>query len=683
MWKTVPGIVIIFGISLLIFWNAFLIPSPTVVFDLRRDRYSLKSHDAWDASSTVDASLLSSANPCVSPYAYACGNWTRPGEYMWDNIHHVFRRVALASVATIKWAPDKGDEPFSTTYQQCVREILTPPSLDKPAHRDALLSLLATAQIARTDVFAAIVALGERALFPLLDWHIENGTLNVHPSLWTRPWSADAIHGACRWLRRAISSAGSAGSAGSSTIVDPSCEDTTSKKHNVLMQVRDNKVSDLVAFDAALFHSITRGAFSEQMAAQNVTRLRVFSISKLQWLVKMLDAPDAAWATWLSVAVLLDVSQYSTTLLRAHDDASIATPYYALLTPDPLDDFRRSYPPWVHGWGPDALSAGVARSRPDADKARGAAEESCRWLMQELAPGVVGKYMRPSDNALALSRRIFDDVKNIIAKDIDRSNGLSAEWKTAARAIVRDMRLIIGFPYEGTPDIQQGAMLWQSALAWRAFHRQHDPAAQADWPGDYHPETVDAAYSPTSNAIYLPYALLHAPYLDVTAPSETHYARLGFLLGHEAGHALTPEAMYASSGLHKDYMVQNSFVNCFSKNYAGFVKETTSASILSTQKISTQSESLPDMMGVRWAWSACLENKACARKDAMRTFVQLFAQAFCSTRGAPGGTENDPHAHPSARVDTALAGAYDMAGRNLMQQAYGCDAATHCSIFRR
>lgn len=677
MWKAIPTIVFVFGVSLFIFWNAFLIPSPTVVFDLRRDRYSLRSHDAWDASSTVDTSLISGSNPCVSPYAYACGNWTRPGEYMWDNLHHVFRRVALASVAQIKWAADDADAPFSSTYRQCVREILRPPSLDTPRARDALLALLATTQAARTDAFSTLVALGERALFPLIDWHIDNGTMSVHPSMWTREWPADGIRGACRWLRRSLAdetNGRSAGTASSTSAEYAACEDTVNKRHNILMQLRDKQLTTPALLPLPIFHSLTRNAFVKQMAAANVSSLSVFSISKLQWLCKMLDAPDAAWALWMSVAVLLDVSQYSTALLRAHSESSAATPYYALLTPDPLDNFRRAYPPWVHGWGPTALTAGVARSRPEIDKARGAAEESCRWLLQELAPGVVGKYMRPDDRALALARRLFDDIRAVIVKDIDRSNGLSVEWKTAAKTRVRDMRLVIGFPYEGTPDIQPGALLWESALAWRTFHRQRDPLARADWPGDYHPETVDAAYDADKNAIYLPYALLHAPYTDADAPTELHYARLGFTLAHEAGHALTPEAMYAAFGLHKDYMVQNSFTACFSKNYNYFAKETRDQ----------QTESLPDAMGARWAWAACLDNKACARKDAMRLFAQAFAQAFCSTRTPSAARANDdPHAHPAARVDTALSSVYDMAGRNLMQQAWGCDAATHCSIFRR
>ena len=655
MWKTVPFIILFFGVALLIFWSAFVGPSPTVVFDLRRDRFTLRSHDAWNAQPSVDRSLLSNANPCISPYAYACGNWTRAGDYLWDNVHHVFRRVALSAVAKLKWAPDAADASFSTTYGQCVREILSPPP-DTKASRVELLSLLT---LTEGDPFAAIAALGERALFPLLDWHIDNGTMRVHASMWTRAWPQSAIAGACRWLRSTAP-----------TLADPSCEDIVGKKHTTLMQLPERTLSTPAALDLTLWRSITRGAFDDEMAAGNVTRLLVFSLSKIQWLAKMLERADPSWTLWLRIAILLDVSQYSTRLLRASSDESLATPHYALLTPDPLEDFRREYPPWVHGWGPNALTAGVAITSTDVDKARGAAEESCRWLMQELAPGVVGKYMRPDAKAVLLARRLFNDIKIVIRKDVDRANGLSAEWKAAVRARVDAMQLIIGFPYEGAPEIEPDAPLWHSALAWRQFHRQRDPLAKADWPGDYHPETVDATYSASSNAVYLPYALLHAPYLDVNAPIESHYARLGFMLAHEAMHGLTPEVLFAATGLHKDYMVQNSFLNCFTKNYVNFAKETKAA----------QTESLPDMMGARWAWSACLENKACAKKEAMRTFVQIFAQSFCSTRG---NVEADAHEQPAVRVGMALSGAYDLAGRNLMQQAWGCDAAPQCSVFKR
>lgn len=655
LWKTIPGVAFAFSIALILFWSVFIRPSPTVVFDFRRDRYNLHSHDSWEVSSYIDSSLVTQKSPCISPYAYACGNWTQAGDYMWDNIHHVFRRVAIEAVATIKWAPDASDEPFSHTYRQCVQEILRP----QPLQKKELFELLMMVSNADSNVFATIVALGDRALFPLLDWHIENGTLTVHPSLWIDEWQPRSISAACRWLR--------------STKLDPasaSCEDTVTKKHSVLMQLREKKIAEPVPFALPFFSTLTRGAFDRQIADQNVTSIRVFSTSKLQWLFKMFEKPDHALTQWLRVAVLLDVMQYSTTLMRNYDEAAADTPYYALLTPDPLEDITRNYPPWVHGWGPHALSSGVATTRPAIAKARSAAEESCRWLLQELAPGVVGKYMRPDEKVITLARRIFESIKSVMKKDAERANGLSPEWKELFKKRVDDMRLAIGFPYEGTPVIRADDPLWKSALAWRTFHRTMDPLNKADWPGDYHPETVDASYNVNTNTIYLPFALLHPPYFDVAAPIETHYARLGFTMAHEAMHGLTAATMYKISSLHKDYMVQKSFASCFGKNYPTFIREDEAGN----------SESTADMMGLHWAWSACLESKACAKKEAMRAFAQVFTQAFCTTRGAE---ESDPHGTAAARVDLAVSSAYDLAGRNLMQQAWGCDAMPQCSIFKR
>jgi len=658
LWKTIPGVAIAFSVALALFWSMFVRPSPTIVFDFRRDRYNLHSHDAWEASSTIDPLLMTDKSPCISPYAYSCGNWTQSGDYLWDNIHHVFRRVAIEAVATIKWAPDESDEPFSHTYRQCIREILRPVPLD-PKRDRAMAEIMLLVSQSDTDVFSAIVGLGEHALFPLLDWHIDNGTMTVHPSMWIAEWQSRHISAACRWLR--------------SSKIDfsvASCEDTVARKHSVLMQLREKVIGDPVPFPLPIFSTLTRGSFDQQIAAHNVSSMHVFSISKIHWLAKMFEKPDPALTQWLRVAVLLDIMQYSTTLMRNYDDRAADTPYYSLLTPDPLEDITREYPPWVHGWGPHALSTGVATTPAAIAKARSAAEESCRWLLQELAPGVVGKYMRPDSKVLETARRIFENIKSIIAKDVERANGLSPEWKAAFKERVKEMQLSIGFPYEGTPSIKSADPLWVSALAWRTFHRLRDPINRVDWPGNYHPETVDASYNVRTNVVYLPFALLHPPYFDLSAPVETHYARLGFTLAHEAMHGLTASVMYKITDLHKDYMVQKSFSSCFTKNYPTFIKEDDTGS----------SESISDMMGLHWAWSACLENRACAKKEAMRAFAQVFTQMFCTTRGAE---ESDPHGTASARADLALSSTYDLAGRNLMQQAWGCDAAPQCSILKR
>src|SRR5439155_11306369 len=75
---------------------------------------------------------------------------------------------------------------------------------------------------------------------------------------------------------------------------------------------------------------------------------------------------------------------------------------------------------------------------------------------------------------------------------------------------------------------------WLRALAFENGERLRR-GAPAVWVQT--PQTVNAAYSPSTNAIVVPAAILQPPIFDAGADDAANYGAAGALVGHEISHA--------------------------------------------------------------------------------------------------------------------------------------------------
>ena len=89
-----------------------------------------------------------------------------------------------------------------------------------------------------------------------------------------------------------------------------------------------------------------------------------------------------------------------------------------------------------------------------------------------------------------------------------------------------------------------------SVMTWQqqdAVAKLNEPAR--DWEWSMSPQTVNAYYSPTSNEIVFPAAILQPPFFDENADPAVNFGAIGMVIGHELSHGFDDQgSRYDSTG---------------------------------------------------------------------------------------------------------------------------------------
>ncbi len=142
------------------------------------------------------------------------------------------------------------------------------------------------------------------------------------------------------------------------------------------------------------------------------------------------------------------------------------------------------------------------------------------------------------------AQKILDQVVSAYRDALRDSTWMTPRAKRASLAKLSAMTVRLGAPsdwhgyasLEVRPDDLFGN--WQRAVGFESRQRMADDAAGAPgglWP--LPPQTVNAFYSPASNEIVVPAAILQPPVFDVESEDAVNYGSIGALIGHEIGHA--------------------------------------------------------------------------------------------------------------------------------------------------
>lgn len=77
---------------------------------------------------------------------------------------------------------------------------------------------------------------------------------------------------------------------------------------------------------------------------------------------------------------------------------------------------------------------------------------------------------------------------------------------------------------------------------------------RTQWSDSIYPQTVNAFYSPTENAIYILAGILQSPFYSPTADEGTNLGGIGYVIGHEISHAFDSSgAKYNTIGEYKEW----------------------------------------------------------------------------------------------------------------------------------
>lgn len=181
----------------------------------------------------------------------------------------------------------------------------------------------------------------------------------------------------------------------------------------------------------------------------------------------------------------------------------------------------------------------------------GTPEQEVRWkralaavnasMGQALGQLYVKAYFTPE--AKVRAQQLVDNVRNALKARIENVDWMSPETK--ARAIAKWQTFLpkIGYPdhwrdWRGltvTPDSH-----YANLRAARAFNQRHNLAKIGKATNRYEwsmtPQTVNAYYSPSTNTINFPAAILQPPFFYAQGDDAINYGGIGAVIGHEAGH---------------------------------------------------------------------------------------------------------------------------------------------------
>ncbi|NJD32523.1 MAG: M13 family metallopeptidase [Gammaproteobacteria bacterium] len=155
-------------------------------------------------------------------------------------------------------------------------------------------------------------------------------------------------------------------------------------------------------------------------------------------------------------------------------------------------------------------------------------------------------------------------VKNLLAtfgSSIDQLEWMGPETRRAPHDKLAKITVKIGYPdkWQPSPDvtIRRDALV-ANVMGTREANRRHEfaklgkPVDRTEW--ELTPQTVNAYYSPLSNEIVFPAAILQPPFFDARADDAVNYGGIGAVIGHEISHGFDDEGrQFDGSGTLRDW----------------------------------------------------------------------------------------------------------------------------------
>jgi endothelin-converting enzyme/putative endopeptidase len=192
--------------------------------------------------------------------------------------------------------------------------------------------------------------------------------------------------------------------------------------------------------------------------------------------------------------------------------------------------------PWYNFAGENGFDVGEP-----SDDWRVAVEGLNTYMGEAVGALYVQKHFPPEHKAM-----VADMVANIraaFAERLDTLDWMDDATRAEARAKLTAMEALIAYPeaprdYTGL--VLDRAKLFENVEAIYDFDARRDiedlshNVDRARW--NVPPQTVNAFYTPLSNQLVLPAAILQPPFFDPTADAADNYGGIGAVIGHEIIH---------------------------------------------------------------------------------------------------------------------------------------------------
>ena len=302
----------------------------------------------------------------------------------------------------------------------------------------------------------------------------------------------------------------------------------------------------------------------------------------------------------------------------------------------------------------DAMAPYLSKSFRDAEfdfHGRILRGESAQPSRQQLVLGAINRAAGPMlareyvarhlpEPTRARAELVSGQVRDALARSIERSAWMSDAAKTEAAAKLAKLRIQIGAPVEDIDYTVQPmgrasfgsnmliASTWRHAQEMRRIGR---PDVARRW--DLLPQNPALAYDAAQNRLIVTAAVLQAPVLDMATDGASHYGTFGALVGHELSRAVD---------------VKGKFVDSNETVRTWWTPADDAAWLQATDRLVTQYNAYPypgltgvnvngaltrdenaaDLAGVELAWDALLRANPDVAKDGREAFFRGWAQMW-------------------------------------------------------
>lgn len=284
----------------------------------------------------------------------------------------------------------------------------------------------------------------------------------------------------------------------------------------------------------------------------------------------------------------------------------------------------------------------------------------------------VAKYF-PKEHKEYMSRMV-ENLRNALGKHISSLSWMSEDTKRKAHEKLAAFTVKIGYPdewkdYSGIA-IDPAKNYLENVLAASRWYKQdnisklHKPVDKKEW--HMTPQTVNAYYSPVSNEICFPAAILQAPYFDPEADDAQNYGAIGVVIGHEMTHGFDDQGrQFDKDGNLTDWWAPEDATrfNALADRLCDLFNQVEVAPGVKANGRYTLGENIADQGGLRVAMTAYLDTLPDGKGEVIDGFspAQRFYLAYANLwannirdEEVLQRTQTDPHSLGINRVNETL-----------------------------
>lgn len=270
--------------------------------------------------------------------------------------------------------------------------------------------------------------------------------------------------------------------------------------------------------------------------------------------------------------------------------------------------------------------------------------------------------------------KLVERLREALRQHIENLSWMSETTKQKAKEKLESMTVKIGYPdkWKDYSEIQIDPKLSyvenvQNASKWFTrdnYNKLNKPVDKTEW--HMTPQTVNAYYSPISNEICFPAAILQPPYFDINADDSINYGAIGAVIGHEMTHGFDDQGrQFDKNGNLNEWWEKedaDNFNKLAHKLEEQFDKVEILPGLFANGKY-TLGENIADQGGLRVALTAYLNNKNSEDSvtidgfDDIQRFYLSYAGLWASNitdEEIRLRTKSDPHSLGRNRVNVTL-----------------------------